>query len=58
MELDLELEEMELLLLKKQKVGMARDAVRVEAYPKPAPPAICPALIVLVHVFCEHPHAS
>ncbi|CAL1164681.1 unnamed protein product [Cladocopium goreaui] len=43
MELELELEEMELLLLKKRKVEATMKAVRIEAYhPKPAPPAVCP----------------
>lgn len=51
MELELELEEMELLLLKKKKVEATMKPVRIEAYhPKPAPPAVCPALIMHVHV--------
>ena len=51
MELELELEEMELLLLKKRKVEATMKPVRIEAYhTKPAPPAVCPALIMHVHV--------
>ena len=50
-ELELELEEMELLLLKKKKVEATRKADRIEVYhPKPAPPAVCLALIGHVHV--------